>query len=73
MGSKMVTVYAVSAPDFQTTRLHLPATTWGNTVLERLNHAGYTVQATGQERFPDPRDEAELARRDELLAWAAPD
>jgi len=67
-----VTVYEVSAPDFQTTRLHLPATAWGNQILERLRHCGYTVQATGQQRFPDPRGADELARRDALLDWAAP-
>lgn len=69
----MITVYQVSSPDFQATRLHLPATAWGNTVRERLIHSGYTVQATDQDQYPDTRDAAELARRDLLLSWAAPD
>jgi len=69
----MITVYQVSAPDFPTTRLHLPCTPWGSTVRERLTHSGYAVQATDQAQWPDTRDAAELARRDELLAWAAPD
>ena len=34
---------------------------------------GYTVQATDQPDFPDTRDAAELARRDAILEWAAPD
>ncbi len=68
----MVTVYKVSSPDLQATRLHLPSTAWGNTVRERLVHSGYAVQATGQEPHPDTRDTAELARRDALLEWASP-
>lgn len=69
----MVTVYAVSSPDFQSTRLHLPCTPWGQTVRERLTVMGYSVQATGQDRYPDTRDQDELARRDQLLEWASPD
>jgi hypothetical protein len=69
----MVTVYKVTAPDSQVTHLHLAPTTWGNTVLERLIHQGYTVQATSQPQYPDTRDATELARRDDILAWAAPD
>jgi len=69
----MVTVYAVQEPGGQVTRLHLPATQWGYTVRERLAHQGWSVQATGQERFPDTRDADELARRDAILEWAAPD
>jgi hypothetical protein len=68
----MVTVYAVQEPGGKVTRLHLPATSWGNTVLERLEHQGYAVRATGQERYPDTRDADELARRDAILEWAAP-
>lgn len=68
----MVTVYAVQEPGGQVTRLHLPATPWGNTVRERLDHMGYAVQATGQAQFPDTRGEDELARRDAILEWAAP-
>lgn len=68
----MVIVYEVSAPDFLTTRLHLPGTAWGNTIRERLTHAGYTVQATSQPHWADTRGVDELARRDALLEWAAP-
>lgn len=68
----MVTVYAVQEPGGQVTRLHLPATAWGNTVLERLGHVGYAVQATGQDHYPDTRDADELARRDAILEWASP-
>lgn len=68
----MVTVYKVSAQGFLATRLHLPGSAWGNTVRERLQHAGYTVLATEEQAHPDPRDAAELARRDALLEWASP-
>ena len=68
----MVIVYAVQEPGGQVTRLHLPQTPFGNTVLERLSHAGYAVQTLHQERFPDTRDADELARRDAILEWAAP-
>ena len=69
----MATVYQVSSPALQATRLHLPPTPWGNTVRERLIMQGYVVQATTEPDFPDTRDAAELARRDALLEWAAPD
>ncbi len=69
----MNTVFMVIEPGGQTTRLHLPCTAWGQTVRERLGHQGYVVQATDQELHPDTRDVAELARRDALLEWAAPD
>lgn len=69
----MATVYEVSSPTFQKTRLHLVNTAWGNTVRERLLHSGYSVQATDQADHPDTRDADELARRDALLEWAAPD
>jgi len=69
----MVTVYAVQEPGGKVTRLHLPATTWGNTVLERLAHVGYAVQAMGPAGEFDTRDIDELTRRDAILEWAAPD
>ena len=69
----MITVYQVSSPDLQPTRLYLPSTAWGNTVRERLIHQGYVVQATTDHPHVDKRDAAELARRDALLEWAAPD
>ena len=69
----MATVFKVTHPDGETTRLHLVPTAWGNTVRERLTHQGYSVQATDEPDHPDTRDEAELARRDALLEWAAPD
>jgi hypothetical protein len=68
----MITVYEVSSPDLQATRLHLPNSTWGNTVRERLLHSGYKVQATDQEQHPDTRDAAELARRDAILDLVDP-
>jgi len=69
----MIVVYKVSGPNQPVTRLHLPATEWGNTVKARLEHMGYTVQATDEVCHPDTRDEVELARRDVLLDWAAPE
>ena len=70
----MAKVYEVSSPNHPATRLHLPDSSWGQTVRERLTEMGYTVRDTGCEpTFPDCRDAAELARRDELLEWAAPD
>ena len=69
----MVTVYEVTSPDLQATRLHLPCTPWGHTIQERLTHSGYTVRALSEPDHPDTRDAAELARRDALLEWAAPD
>lgn len=69
----MVIVYSVTRPGTEPTRLHLPGTMWGKSVIGRLREQGYTVQATGQEREPDLRGKAELARRDELLEWASPD
>lgn len=69
----MVTVYAVQEPGGPTTRLHLPDTTWGYTVRERLIHQGYSVRDSGLARYPDTRDADELARRDAILEWAAPD
>lgn len=69
----MVIVYSVTRPGKEPTRLILPSSAWGQTVISRLTACGYTVQATDQPREPDLRDEAELARRDELLEWAAPD
>ena len=69
----MITVYQVSAPDLLPTRMHLAPTRWGNTVLERLRHQGYTVRATNEADHPDTRTADELARRDSLLEWAAPD
>jgi hypothetical protein len=68
----MVTVYEVSNPDYPVTRLHLPCTWWGSMVRERLLHLGWTVQATSQEPYPDPRDAAELARRDHILSQVDP-
>ena len=67
----MVIVYKVSSPDLQATRLHLPQTEWGYTVLERLAKMGYTVERTGLAGGIDTRDAAELARRDAILEWAA--
>ncbi len=69
----MVTVYEVSSPDLQATRLHLPCSAWAATILERLLYSGYTVHRTSQEPHSATRDEAELARRDALLEWASPD
>lgn len=68
----MTTVYQVQEPGGPITRLHLPATAWGNTVRERLVHLGWIVQVTDQVPCPDTRDAEELARRDAILAWAAP-
>lgn len=67
-----VTVYKVSEPGGQDTHLHLPCTSWGNTVLERLRHVGYAVQATDRPQWPDTRGPEELARRDAILEWASP-
>lgn len=69
----MVTVYECLSPELDLTRMHLPNTAWGNTVLERMLAVGYTVRATDQERWPDTRSDVELARRDVILSWASPD
>ena len=69
----MVIVYSVTRPGTEPTRLHLPDSAWGKAVIGRLLEYGYAVQATHQPREPDLRGKAELARRDELLEWAAPD
>lgn len=68
----MITVYEVSNPDFPVTRLHLPGTEWGYMVRERLIHLGWTVRSTEQEPYPDTRDAAELARRDDILNQVDP-
>jgi hypothetical protein len=69
----MATVYKVSEPGGETTRLYLPESLWGHTVQSRLRYYGYTVTPTEEPCDPDTRDAAELARRDALLDWAAPD
>ena len=69
----MITVFKVSLPGMPDTHLHLPCSAWGETVRERLVAMGYVVQPTDRPQHPDTRDEDELARRDALLEWAAPD
>lgn len=49
------------------TRLILPESQWANDVLASLRSQGHQVYVTGQDPNLDDRDEAELARRDELL------
>lgn len=67
-----VTVFKTTAPDGQVTHLHLPNTSWGNIIQERLVHVGHSVQATDRPQFPDTRDQDELARVDAILEWADP-
>lgn len=68
----MIRVVQVSNPQCEPTRLHLPPTAWGNMVQERLTHLGWTVQVLDQEPYPDTRDAAELARRDDILNQVDP-
>jgi hypothetical protein len=63
----MITVFQVSGPDLQPTRLHLACTAWGEQVRSALVYMGFTVQPTDEQAWPDHRDAAELARRDALL------
>ncbi len=60
----MVTVYIVD----KHTRLHLPSSAWGSAVVQKLRNLGYAVEATTASHEPDTRDEAELERRDCLIA-----
>jgi len=60
----MVHVYRVDTH----TRLHLPDTNWASQVIGKLRELGYTVELTQESVHPDTRDEAELERRDCLLA-----
>jgi len=57
----------ITAAGGQATRLHLPDTRWGFSVQESLAKMGYTVQVTGEDHWPDRRDEAEKARVHALL------
>ncbi len=68
----MIRVIQVSYPAYLPTRLHLPSTAWGNMVQERLTHLGWTVQVLDRDPYPDTRDEAELARRDDILSQIDP-
>ena len=68
----MIRVVQVSNPQYAPTRLHLPSSAWGNMVQERLTHLGWTVQVLDQDPHPDTRDEAELARRDDILTQVDP-
>jgi hypothetical protein len=64
----MITVFQVSKPGTLSTRLFLPETAWGEVLMARLEAEGYTLSVCDdQTQFPEPRDAAELARRDELL------
>ena len=61
-------VYMVKKEGFEPTRLHLIDNAWGNRVRFLLGNVGYDVsRLTEQSYYPDQRDAAELARRDELL------
>jgi Trk K+ transport system NAD-binding subunit len=60
----MLTVYKVD----NDTRLILPNSQWGNQVLESLAQQGHLVEITGDDPDLCARTEAELARRDQLLA-----
>lgn len=68
----MIRVVQVSNPACPPTRLHLPTSAWGNMVHERLAHLGWTVRVLNQEPYPDTRDAAELARRDDILNQVDP-
>lgn len=63
----MITVYKVSKAGAKDTRLHLPYGLWSDLVRKSLLTQGWAVEETDEPSWPDPRDAAELARRDELL------
>lgn len=64
----MITVFTVSKPGEPDTRLFLPSSDWADVVLNYLEAKGYTFsECADQTQHPDPRDAAELARRDALL------
>lgn len=64
----MITVFLVSKPGEPSTRLFLPQTDWSEVVMAFLEAKGYTFSiCDDQTQHPDPRDAAELARRDVLL------
>lgn len=65
-----VIVYKLSRSNFQTTRLHLPETVWGKTVLEELISQGFSSEKTTDPTYPDDRSDAELDRVNELLDMA---
>jgi hypothetical protein len=69
----MVIVYKISTPGSEVTRLHLPNGHWGQVIRSRLAEYGYTVEPSEEPPFPDNRGAEEMARRDALLDWAAPD
>lgn len=63
----MITVFKVSKPGFQDTRLHLACTVWGSSVRDCLSQMGFDLAPTNESAWPDNRDAAELARLDDLL------
>lgn len=63
----MVRVYKITGPTLTPTRLHLPQSRWGFAVLESLAKMGYVVAESGEDHWPDRRDDAEKARVHALL------
>lgn len=67
-----IVVFLVSKPGTLATRLFLPKSEWGEVVIAHLEEQGYTFsECADQTRHPEPRDDAELARRDALLELIA--
>ena len=63
----MLSVYKVSRSDIDSTRLVLPATQWAFEIREELSRMGFEVTSLPDDPDLLRRDEAELARRDQLL------
>lgn len=63
----MIRVYMITAARWQPTRLHLPQSRWGFAVQESLAKMGFVVAETGEDHWPDLRDDAEKARVHALL------
>ena len=60
----MITVFMVDG----VTRLFLPESEWGEFVVAKLEHMGHRIAvAADQTMHPDPRNEDELYRMNELL------
>ena len=65
----MITVYMITAPAMQPTRVFLPSSQWGQAVREKFAQTGHIVSVCAdQTHYPDPRDTAEKLRMSALLS-----
>lgn len=69
----MITVFKVSKPGFESVRLHLPFSAWGNEAIKRATEKGYLVEPTDEPQYPDTRPVEELDRVNTLLDELMPE